>query len=208
MTVLENVTQMRLPLEVAELVEEKETNKDLNKNQLLMKKILDEILSLGYYSGKKLEKAVEEILIANGVKYKSQPNGSQKFPDFHVYFNDKEFNIECKSNKGTKITWNQSYPRDNSLYVFSTSTKKYMGTHLFMGQDHWRKEVKDYFLNKVLTRVKKQQDRENKKAKSKFGDDVDLSYYCRQMWEDKKSPIDNRIEKLKNVYDYFNKELK
>ena len=178
-----------------------------NKNQLLMKKVLDEILSLDYHGGKKLEKAVEETLKANNIKYKSQPNGSQRFPDFHVWFGDKKFNIECKSSKGKKITWNQSYPRDNSVYIFSTSSKKCRGTYLFLGHNHWPSDVRDYYLNEVLSKVKAAQDVHNEKAKDKFGDDLPFTYYCREMWNDRRSPIDNKDEKVKRVYDHYYKEL-
>ena len=179
-----------------------------NKNQLLMNKILDEITSLDHHSGKKLEKAVEKILKSNGLRYKSQPNGSQKYPDFHVWLGDKRFNIECKSSKSKKITWNQGYPKDNGVYIFSTSSKKCRGIYLFMGQDHWPEDVKKYYLEEVKFRIKADQDVHNNIAKTKFGDDLPFTYYCREMWTDRRSPIDNKRKKHKNVYNYCYKELK
>ena len=179
-----------------------------NKEQLLMKKILNELSSLDYHTGKKLEKAVEKVFKSNNLKYKPQPNGQQKYPDFHVWVGHKMFAVECKSSKSKKITWNQGWPKDNSLYVFSTSSKKCRGTYLFMGQDHWPSDVKDYYLKEVLVRVKADQATQNKIAREKFGDDLPFTYYCREMWNDRRSPIDNNEEKIKNVYDYFYKELK
>ena len=67
-----------------------------------------------------------------------------------------------------------------------------------MGQDHWPKDVKDYYLKEVLPIVKADQATHNKIAKDKFGDDLPFTYYCREMWPDRRSPIDNKDEKLKS----------
>ena len=205
----EKVLQIKLPLPgKTQSAHKKAINKDFNENQLLMNKVLNDIMLLDYYSGKQLEKEVEKILIKNMVKYKSQPNGSQKFPDFHVWLGNKKFNLECKSSKGKKPTWNQSYPRNNSLYIFSTSSKKYRGTYLFMGDNYWEKEVREHFIEVVLPMVKAQQLAINNAAKVKFGKDLPFTYYNREMWQDRRSPINDSKKRIQEVYDYFYKELK
>ncbi len=84
---------------------------------------------------------VESILINNGFALKRninecendglyfiiQPNGSQKYPDLQlICVIDKTshiLNMELKSGKDWKIMWNDGYPRKNTIYIFTSTTK-------------------------------------------------------------------------------------
>jgi hypothetical protein len=178
-----------------------------NESQTSMNQLLRDIENLGYHAGKKFEKEIEKLLRSKKIKYKAQPNGSQSYPDFHLFFGAKKLDLECKSGTTKKVTWNQGYPRDNGVYAFSTKHKACAGNYLFMGQDHWPKDVKDYFLKEVLPKVKIDQDHHNTVAKSKFGDDLPFTYYCREMWTDRRSPTENSESKKINVYEFCYKEL-
>ncbi len=236
MTVLENVTQMRLPLEVAELVEEKETNKDLNKNQLLMKQVLDDLGNMPYYpNGKKEhEKAVREILLSHGMveKFKGkygkgrkgriepfleqekcpdgayfiwQPHGSQRYPDFYLFFDGVKITLECKSTKSGKIMWNSGYPREGGIYIFADGDQD--KNYLFMGEDHCNLELVADILN-FQAKQKKEAIGFNKKMEKKYGKTKLKAYPRAAVTDSEIISTTDTDKKLKNVYDYFYKELK
>lgn len=93
---------------------------------------------------KKLHEAIEstnrqndlEILVpglANG-SFIRQPANSQAFPDFLV----KDFSgtlvvIEAKSTSSSHPAWNDSLPKNDAIYIFSSS--QYQGNTVFLGQD-------------------------------------------------------------------------
>ncbi len=50
--------------------------------------------------------------------YLNQPNGSQKFPDFQIRFNEFIYDVECKSSQNGKPIWNCSFPQLECYYIF------------------------------------------------------------------------------------------
>jgi hypothetical protein len=64
-----------------------------------------------------------------------QPSGSQGFPDILLYdFNNRFISIECKSGKnGECPMWNDSIPRQESIYILSSGIKN--STTMFLGKD-------------------------------------------------------------------------
>jgi len=63
-----------------------------------------------------------------------QPCGSQSFPDFLVRdFSGTFVLIEAKSGRGAVPAWNDSYPKPNAIYVFSSGS--YNQTTVFLGGD-------------------------------------------------------------------------
>lgn len=59
-----------------------------------------------------------------GLYFIEQPFGTQNFPDFLLYHyidhnNIKTLNLELKKSNTNKIMWNDGFPQDNSIYLFS-----------------------------------------------------------------------------------------
>ena len=74
------------------------------------------------------EKYIENILfdmfdndISQEKYFIKQPNGSQKPPDFKIFYKNIILQIECKSSKQLKPVWNCSIPDKNILYLFYCS---------------------------------------------------------------------------------------
>jgi hypothetical protein len=69
--------------------------------------------------------------------YLAQPNGSQKSPDFYLCSVDESgtktvISVECKIGRNS-IFWNDGFPRDDVIYVFTCH--KYNTTKLILGKD-------------------------------------------------------------------------
>lgn len=140
-----------------------------NKNKVLID-VLHEIEQMNYasncFTDKKHEGNVEDILKnngfikttskleTNGLYYIPQPNGAQAPPDFRIFANDEQLDIECKSCKqGYKPMWNASYPKEDMAYVYTN--KRDNNTLLFLGSEIVTPEVKEIYdeyveLNKKL----------------------------------------------------------
>lgn len=102
-----------------------------------MEALVQNIKKLPYFSGELFEKKILEILKEHNIRYEYQPNGSQKFPDFILP--DYSISLECKSSIGTKPMWNCSYPKLDSIYVFSS--KKLNKTLVFFGKELVTQEI-------------------------------------------------------------------
>lgn len=109
----------------------------------------------------KLEKETyrKTLEIKEGLFFVSQPNGSQRFPDYLLFKTTKtsiiELEFELKKGHG-KIMWNDGFPKKDSLYLFSdTSTGR---SHLFTGAhvslDTRKKYLQDRELIKNLNKTK------------------------------------------------------
>ena len=140
-----------------------------DKNKVLID-VLHEIEEMNYasncFTDKKHEGNVEDILKnngfikttskleTNGLYYIPQPNGAQAPPDFRIFANDEQLDIECKSCKqGYKPMWNASYPKEDMAYVYTN--KRDNNTLLFLGSEIVTPEVKEIYdeyveLNKKL----------------------------------------------------------
>lgn len=53
--------------------------------------------------------------------YLAQPSGSQKYPDFLIFLNDRVICIEAKfsTKKQVKPVWNGGLPRQHGIYIFA-----------------------------------------------------------------------------------------
>jgi hypothetical protein len=102
--------------------------------KLLPKEFLEDVVRLPYkpnpQNNPHHEKQVESLLKKHKIRYKAQPNGSQKFPDFRLL--DYELNLECKSSVGYKPMWNRGLPRPDALYIITC--KKLNRTNIFFGK--------------------------------------------------------------------------
>ena len=70
--------------------------------------------------------------LSNG-EYISQPCGENNSPDFIVKSNDRLFFIEAKSSKSPTPTYNGGLPKEQYIYVFSSSQTN--ETTVFLGSD-------------------------------------------------------------------------
>lgn len=122
-----------------------------------MKQFWQEVLTLPYTDnhGSKHEKVIKSLLEKHGFTiitkkqfselYSSdwnllpekygvfQPFNSQKSPDFRVKNNGKFVDIECKSSKKEKPTYNSGLPKRGVVYVFTS--KKYNETTIYFAED-------------------------------------------------------------------------
>lgn len=67
--------------------------------------------------------------------YIAQPYGSQDFPDFLVFTDNKIFSIESKFVSGSngKPVWNGNLPKQDGIYIFGSYTKQDLT--FFRGED-------------------------------------------------------------------------
>ena len=77
------------------------------------------------------ENQVENLLKKHNIKYVAQPNGSQKFPDFHL--EEYDIFLECKSIQGKTPKLNSHLPKHNIIYILASG--KANKVNIFLGQD-------------------------------------------------------------------------
>lgn len=142
-----------------------------------------EVLSLPYQSNTQdnplHENQVKELLVKYGVLFIHQPNGSQRAPDFKVFFNNKSIvDIECKSSKQVYPTYNGGLPKEDTIYIFTSS--KYNSTTIFFGKDVVNKTKRKLYSNLVqdLNSILK-----NYRNKEEWKTDVrGFDFYVRNMY--------------------------
>ena len=143
-----------------------------------MNKFLKSCLDLKYVSNKNggHEKNVEKLLKEYDFKYEAQPNGSQAYPDFYVWFKGVRHEIECKSSKQTFPTFNGGLPHSEGIYVFSS--ERYDETTLFRGCDVVGKTKRKEY-DKVVSELNEVLDRHRETWKE---DPRGFDFYIRNMY--------------------------
>lgn len=117
---------------------------------LIKPKVLD-VLGTEIMSNELAEKGREYTNI-----FVHQPYGSQQFPDFLVFTENKIFAIESKYSKkdGKKPTWNSNLPKSNTIYIFGCYEKK--DITFFIGEDvlpHSERVVLNNFFEETTSKV-------------------------------------------------------
>jgi Holliday junction resolvase len=129
-----------------------------------------------------------EPLIDNGRELTllivDKPNGSQKWPDLLVVFDNVGLPIEIKSSREDKITWNSGLPRADSLYIYNCYGKS--KTTCFLGQH----AITDIELD-VLKQSSIYASKFNQKHSTRW------SYYVRDMNMSIQSYFENDNDKKK-----------
>jgi len=122
------------------------TSKNLIKKG--KKSLIDKSITDGYSFIEQIKNSIKEKkrslvdnLIPDGVFYVHHINGPRQQPDFVIIFSSSGIinllNIECKSGKNNTIMWNDSFLKDNHLYVYSdTAINK---TRLFFYSEEGKK---------------------------------------------------------------------
>lgn len=85
------------------------------------------------FNDQSFESVVESQLIKLNVRYIAQPNGTQSPPDFRLFIDNHEYNLELKSSKNGYAMWNSSLPVENTIY-FYVNTKDNTRA-VFLGRD-------------------------------------------------------------------------
>lgn len=126
-----------------------------------------------------------------------KPNGSQKWPDMLIIYNNIGLPIEIKSSKNDVILWNSGLPKKDTLYIFNCYGKN--KTTVFLGQHAITDEVYDLLIQQSILAKKL-----NKKYKNS-----EWSFYVRDMFNSKqkffhdeniKKKIEHEtIEFIKNI---------
>ena len=110
----------------------------------MITKFIEDVIKLPYRKNPQYnplhEKQVESLLKKHKIRYKAQPNGSQKFPDFRLL--DYELDLECKSSANYKPMWNRGIPRPDALYIITC--KKLNRTNIFFGKYVLSKEEREF----------------------------------------------------------------
>lgn len=96
-----------------------------------------------------------------------QPYGSQNFPDFIIFTEKAIFSVEAKfSTKGRKKPiWNGNIPKQNSIYIFGSTSKTFRDLTIFKGSN-----IIDEKATKALVDFWKEQDKLVKKFNSKMNE--------------------------------------
>jgi hypothetical protein len=158
----------------------------------------------------KHEKAVCNLLDTKykSIKYEYQPNGSQRYPDFHFIEDGKgplNQDLDLKSCKNSgKPMFNSGMPHSDGLYVFTT--KKY-GNTLFFGEDILSESVRNDIM-KGRKEIKKVVDRVNKRIRKNPDNDRGWNIYFRPDFNNKGEDCNyfthpRKIELEENVLDYY-----
>lgn len=75
--------------------------------------------------------------------YQKHPNGTQKFPDYRLFYKCKFINIELKSSKTKTILWNDGFPdKEDTIYVFTHTTEN--RTYLFTSKSTPPGDIEKY----------------------------------------------------------------
>lgn len=103
-----------------------------------MKQFWSDVLKLPYkpnsQSNPEHEEQVKNLLDKYDYLYVHQPNGPQQSPDFRVFLTkNKAVEIECKSSSQVYPLYNCGLPKEDVVYIFSSS--KYNQTTIFFGRD-------------------------------------------------------------------------
>ena len=104
-----------------------------------MDELIVKLKTMKYFSSKEQETEVEKIITSLGIKYTYQPNGTQKYPDFRLSFESNDVDLECKSSALRIPMWNCSYPKKDTLYVFSSKIEN--STFVFFGCEVVSEEI-------------------------------------------------------------------
>lgn len=78
--------------------------------------------------------------IINSEEFIYQPAGTQHPPDFIINYKNHIIRLGCKSNRSGTPTWNDNYPKESYIYIFTS--KKYNATTFFFGEDVISPDVK------------------------------------------------------------------
>lgn len=81
----------------------------------------------------------------NDIKY--QPYGNSNPPDWIVKVNGKWIHVECKTSLESRISFNDTPPEKNTLFVFSS--KKRNDTMVFYGGDVFKRRVSQLFSDYI-----------------------------------------------------------
>lgn len=129
----------------------------------------------------------------------TNPNSSQKWPDFLIIFNKVGFPVEVKSGRSDFATWNGGLPKYKSLYIFDYYTRHkityFLGEHI----------IDDEEKNDVLARALKA--RENNGGRGRW------SFYMRAMYNNQEPYFEDNLiliknEKLNKTIEENNKTIK
>ena len=141
------------------------------------------------------EDAVKDVFIKNGLgecpktlkgaippnSFVSQPNGSQKSPDFIVRFGcDSVYNFECKSTakNATKPVYNSGGIKQDVIYVYSS--ERYNKTIIYVGGDVCSME-QQRLIDELIQRQKELEAEYNEKIKAVDVNKRGVAYYTRPM---------------------------
>jgi hypothetical protein len=123
------------------------------------------------------EDQVEELLKKHGLNYKSQPNGIQQSPDFRIFYESREIDVECKSSKEAKPMYNSGLPKRGVIYIFSSM--KYNQTTIYFADDIVTDEKRELYealtteYKKILTEFQ---------SKEGWNDSRGFDFYMRAMY--------------------------
>lgn len=122
----------------------------------------------------------------------SQPYGTQNYPDFLIFTEDKVFAIETKfsSKSASKPLWNGNLPKHNGIYIFGSYGKGDLT--FFKGSDVLEKKEREYMVEFFESTTKLIQDNFKKMMLDKFNKkEIDLdrgfNVYIRTAFEQTRS---------------------
>jgi adenine-specific DNA-methyltransferase len=141
-----------------------------------MNNFIKKLKSMSYASSKNQEIQVENILKELKIDYVYQPNGTQKFPDFHIP--KLKIDLECKSSIGKIPMWNCTYPKKEALYVFSSKAEK--KTFVFFGDEIISEEISKIY-EEYSIKHKQLQNEINEKL-SKIDNKYKMKVFARNMF--------------------------
>ncbi|MGL4647257.1 MAG: hypothetical protein ACRCVI_00840 [Mycoplasmoidaceae bacterium] len=155
-------------------------------------------------------------LISNPFKkiqcdYIHQPNGSQNYPDFIVFFKSKVIPIEIKYSKSSKRIvnlnskkpmWNSNLPKPNGIYIYGVSN---FDVTFFKGEDVLNYDTRNLLINffNELNAGEKIFEEKLSKLDNPFGF---YPYIRRAYQQNNKFSTFKNEKKIKRVQSFFSDE--
>lgn len=69
-----------------------------------------------------------------------QPSGTQRSPDFKVFYNGKNYKFDLKSTKGKTFYWNDGWYENDNIYIINYVLKKSDQIYIGLGQYSYSEE--------------------------------------------------------------------
>jgi len=118
-----------------------------------LQKFIQLAINKEYVEPRKHEIRVGEWLFEAGFNKKhivEQPNGTKNPPDWVVYFKGEWRSIECKTQKSNTISFFNTYPNPETLYVLTNI--KFNDTTVFFGYDFYdRRDKNKELINHAIS---------------------------------------------------------
>ena len=144
------------------------------------------------------------------------PNGTNKFPDIKVHYNDIDIDFEVKSSKDGTIHWNSTMVKPDTIYIYNyVNPSKGNDIIIFCGKDYREMNNKNvsssinYHIEQVETLTSNFKEALHNNDSRKFLKDKKIIYYIRENWKSNANLLKKpETHYTRQVKQFINSKLK